>query len=209
MNDVFGAHHPERGQSLLEAVIAVSVVIIAAAAMLTLTTRSLTSERDTADTLIASNLAREGIEAVHAIRDSNWLASGAFDAGLSDVAHHHLAAPVFDVTAGNTGFWALDFSTASINDASAAVWQVNSPNVGEVLGMYLQDQPGLASRSNATPYKRVITLNDVCSDGTVISASGAGCGSTKIGIQVLSTVQWNTPRGNRTVTLEDWLYNWH
>ena len=64
-------HH---GQGLLEAIIAIGIILTATIASLTLIVSSIEASRGVRERLIASNLAREGIEAVRAVRDSNWLA---------------------------------------------------------------------------------------------------------------------------------------
>ncbi len=62
-----------RGFSLIETIIALSILIVGILAGLTLTQRSVQTSKINEDVVIAVNLAREGIELVRAIRDSRNL----------------------------------------------------------------------------------------------------------------------------------------
>lgn len=63
-----------QGQSLIELIATVSFVSIALIAVLSLILISLVTQRRSSNYYTAVNLAREAIEAVRNIRDSNWLA---------------------------------------------------------------------------------------------------------------------------------------
>ena len=62
-----------RGQGLLETTIALGIIIIGLVAVLTLIIMGISSSGKTKERVIAVNLAREGIEIIRAIRDSNQL----------------------------------------------------------------------------------------------------------------------------------------
>nr|AQQ75003.1 hypothetical protein [uncultured bacterium] len=63
----------EHGMTLVETLVAVSILSIAIVAPMTLTMRSLSAAYYARDQVIMSNLAQEGIEAVRALRDANIL----------------------------------------------------------------------------------------------------------------------------------------
>lgn len=62
-----------RAESLVETLVAVFVLSLSAVAALTLMVTILRTVDDVKERVIATNLAREGIEAVRNIRESNWL----------------------------------------------------------------------------------------------------------------------------------------
>jgi prepilin-type N-terminal cleavage/methylation domain-containing protein len=63
----------ERGMTLVETLVAVSILAVAIVAPMTLTMQSLSAAYYARDQVIASNLAQEALEAVRAIRDANIL----------------------------------------------------------------------------------------------------------------------------------------
>ncbi|MFH0873480.1 MAG: prepilin-type N-terminal cleavage/methylation domain-containing protein [Candidatus Komeilibacteria bacterium] len=67
----FNHHH--RGFTLLEGIIAMAVITIGLVAGITLTVVNISSAQNNERRIVAANLAREGIEAIRNMRDSNWL----------------------------------------------------------------------------------------------------------------------------------------
>lgn len=65
-----------RGESLVETLIAVFVLALAATGSLALILTAMWTTEKIEDRVIATNLAREGLEAVRVIRDTNWLVEG-------------------------------------------------------------------------------------------------------------------------------------
>lgn len=71
-----------KGQSLLETVIAVGIILAGIVPLVALTTMTAKAGRSALETTIASQLAREGIEVVRNKRDSNWKQDLEWDNGL-------------------------------------------------------------------------------------------------------------------------------
>jgi len=67
----------EAGQSLIETIIAIFVLTTALTTGLGLVIYAFTNSSISQNEVVAVNLAREGIEVVHMMRDSNWLAGEA------------------------------------------------------------------------------------------------------------------------------------
>jgi type II secretory pathway pseudopilin PulG len=65
-----------RAESLVEVIIAIFVVGLGAAVATSLIVTALQSNNFSRDSLIALNLAEEGLEAVRSVRDTNWLKYG-------------------------------------------------------------------------------------------------------------------------------------
>lgn len=74
----------KKGFTLLEVTIAISVFLIGVLGIYAVIPRVIYISQANIDRFRASQLAREGIEIIRNIRDSNWLSGNAFDNGLSD-----------------------------------------------------------------------------------------------------------------------------
>ena len=70
---MFHALKNRSAESLIESIVAVSIIVIATAASLSLIRTSLVGNNVIGEKIIAMNLALEGIEALRNIRDSNYL----------------------------------------------------------------------------------------------------------------------------------------
>lgn len=203
-----GASAAARGQSMLEAVIAMGIIVTAASSALTLTESSIRAEKDSEASITAGNLAREGIEAVRAIRDSNWLAGRQFDSGLAAGADYSGIA-AFDPA---TGGWSVDFgAVGSVSDAAAKVYRYSTGSGNATVGLFVQApvQPG---STVVTPYSRMVTTDPLCDDGAggyVIVTSGASCGAAeKIGMRVTSMVRWTVETRPHAIVAEERMMNW-
>jgi type II secretory pathway pseudopilin PulG len=65
----------QAGQTLIETIVAIFLLTMALSGGLALTIFSISRSKVSLDQIAATNLAREGVEAVQMMRDSNWLAS--------------------------------------------------------------------------------------------------------------------------------------
>jgi hypothetical protein len=77
-------HSHSRGQALVEAIIAVGVLLVGFMGVFTLLSQSLGLNRVVADNYTATYLAMEGIEIVKNLIDSNAIATRPWTTGLSD-----------------------------------------------------------------------------------------------------------------------------
>ena len=181
-----------RGQSLLEAIFAIGLLLIAVSAVLGLAIANSAGQSASELQLVANNLAREGIEVVRNVRDSNWLASQSWDTGLIGDG---TAIPNFDK---NTNTWTLDFA-------------FNQPTTVYLSGGVYNH----TSSGQATIYRRLLTLRNVCIEtsganiGTESVAAGISCTvGTKVGIKVESMVNWVERGRDHSVTLASLIYAW-
>lgn len=168
----------QRGQSLIESIIALTIIISGLGGAVTLMTYSLRSSEATLNRLIAQNLAAEGVEVVTNIRDSNYLAGDVFDAGL-DGGSDTTAIATFDE---GTNTWFLDFATNDIAEPTATLYQQG--------GVYRQST--LAIAGTASPFQRLLILDNSNTDE----------------IAVTSTVQWSERGQTKQVQMERIIYNW-
>lgn len=192
------SHTKERGYSILEVLIAISVIITGIFGVMSLVVKSMSSTRTALDYLVAANLAREGIELVRNQRDTNWYSANNFDDGLTDAVFYTAV---------------IDYNDASFtfiaDDIDAAACELHRQG-----SVYTRDM------GNPTGYYRLIYFNNICQDLSVdpivpanesVKTAGADCdlGYTKIGIDVISRVKWQDPStGPKTVDLNDRFYNW-
>jgi hypothetical protein len=193
---------------MLEAIIASGILVTAIASSLTLTQSAISGEKDSETTIVAVNLAREAIEVVHGIRDSNWLEGSAFDDGLVGVGDDHVGAPYFDPA---LGAWTIGFAADDASSPEAVVYTYPSDAGPAVEGLMLQadvQPPGTVG----TAFRRVVTLAPMCEDGLggyEIKADGEGCGAApKIGIQASATVTWSVSNRPKTEQAVVQLFDW-
>ena len=183
---------------------AITVIITAISSSLALIQSSITATRVGGQQVVAANLAREGLEVVRALRDTNWLKGQSFQVGLVDGGGNKTARPILDPVGGG---WSLSFEPSSLTAANAAIYLMPD-------GVYRQAdaQPPASSVSQ---YVRVLTLQHICrDDGTgterLVGGTVTCLGSeTLAGLSVFSTVRWRGVAGQfQTLTAEERFYDW-
>lgn len=100
--DAMKRTHDNRGQGLLETIIALGVIIAGTVGTISLLIATMNAGKASRNTEIATNLAREAVEVARNIRDSNWLkiqaneaGVGTFDGLFDPASSHHVRFPVF------------------------------------------------------------------------------------------------------------------
>ena len=199
--------HNKKGQTLLELIVALSILIVALVATIVLIVSSINAGKQDRNKLIATSLAREGIETVRNIRDSNWLDPAVvdWDDGLLTGANNY-AIPIIDGTSPTS----LYFTVAGFSDANTEIKSSNN--------FFIQ---GNSLSGGRTSFYRMIYISSIChndSDTESIAtdinnndACGAGDHigfSNKVGIRVVVEVRWPSDSSNKSISIEDRLYNW-
>ena len=82
MDHYFSEDHSQTGQTLIETMVAIFILIMGITAALGLANFSLSSSTSITKQIMGTGLAREGVEAVKNMRDTNWLRD-TFDATCS------------------------------------------------------------------------------------------------------------------------------
>lgn len=191
-----------RGQSFIEAMVAITIIVSSITSSLALVQSSITASRAAGSQVVAANLAREGIEVARALRDSNWLSGNGFSQGMTN-ATYKTALPVLSRP---NGTWSLVFGNYTIDSAAATVWQASD-------GLYLQaaSQP---TGTSASVYSRLLRLDYICRDNAtgaerIVTAGNCLGTETMVGLAASSTVKWTSVSGpKRTITTEERLYDW-
>ena len=191
---------------------------------------ALSANIDVRHRIIALNIAREGIEGVRNIRDTNWLKYSGDRRGKWLCNDTSTSPDSCDGTAGTTltdGFYKLDFvdltqssryflitgtPQGEINvDAEGfsdyQLWERDDKRYihVSVSGTTIKDANNIAVTASATPFYRQIQLDRIeCS-------SGSGCliNEDDKKLRVISRVQWKEEEAVKTVTLETYLYDYY
>jgi len=74
----------QKGFTIIETLVSLVILTLALVPILNLSNSATNISAAIQDNLIASGLAQEGIEVIHAIRDTNWFNNREFDSGLND-----------------------------------------------------------------------------------------------------------------------------
>ncbi|MBU4331507.1 hypothetical protein KKD19_03555 [Patescibacteria group bacterium] len=174
----------ESGQTIVELVVALGVLVVGVLAVLTLTISSQTAIAVSTGHLFASNLAREGIETARAIRDTNWLEADDWDGGLIDLTESPVstAVPIIDYNNDSPTFGtsSLDFLPNDI--ISDGRLYISSD------GFYNHSSDG-----TATNFYRLITITEA---------------DAPPHLEVACQVIWFEHERQHEITVEDWLYDW-
>jgi Tfp pilus assembly protein PilV len=187
-----------QGQGFMEVIVAIAVMLIGIVAVLILTSFNLTAANYGEKRLIASNLAREALEAVRNMRDSNWLAGAAWDNGF-----------IFDQS-GDPHFYTVNF-TPSVTGGAYTLAAVESElaNCGDDCKLYYTTTI-ISHDSNGTDsgFSRNIEVRDICEDN--LDEVEDICDiNERVGLAVTAKVQWQANNGDmRRVVIEDRLFAW-
>lgn len=171
-----------KGFTLLEVIIAITIIVVALVALLTLVVFTISSSSISASRLLAANLAQEGMELVRGIRDTNWLQPpDAWDYKISG-------------TSGTPGEQA---GTIDYDDIDQLTQYFSLPVDVETCGSNCQlyFQNGFYSHNpagNPVPFYRLIRLYRPSAEQ----------------IEVVSQVKWIERGRSHTLETTSYLYEW-
>lgn len=209
----------QKGQGLLELIVAIGVITVGLFSVWNLFISNFNGEQEAGARILSINLAREGIEIVKNIRDSNWLAienndscsyNGVvydpcyWDSGLTGDGNGIIQ----NIFSENV---AIDYSAADvITDASTAIY------IDPVTGLYSHDNSG-----ELTTYHRLIELKNICCDDLdgdlqcdnlavdfTVKTTACLAAELKVGIDVKSTITWMLAGENRDISVQERIFNW-
>ncbi len=197
-------------QGLIETIIAIGIIITGVVSSTSLMVQNQISSEDAQKRLVAVNLAREGLEIVRNMRDTNWLSCeisqgilncNNWDQGIS-FGSDTTAVPVFNALDNS---WLIDFTADSIHHDDARIWRRNSGDPAAIGAQFNSDQQ-TPDDSVLTNYRRILELKSICSDKTIADECSGGL--TKIGIRVQSKVSWLDRGKESEIVIEERLFNW-
>lgn len=179
------------GQSLIETIIAIFVLVTGLSAGLSLAIFAFGSSSDIAEKIVATGLAREGTEAVRRMRDSNWL-WGSRNSQLTDCAElgsgqlcyrNWLTSP-YNIRGTRDG---TDYRLVFDPAASGNKWTLDN---GAAYRLWNQDGAALSHfGSTATNYYRKLTVINQNTDDPALETH----------VLVRSVVWWHG-KGCTTIT---------
>ncbi len=198
-----------RGQTLIELLAAFAIIASGLMAVMGLVISNRTLSQANADRLVATNLAREGLELVREMRDSNWLAGQYLNQGdLGGV--EGTATPVWSGAAGQSAPH-LDYAANDFTHDNT-----NVVIVSPATGLFANKNAGAAITGTATMFRRLITLTALCDDGSGSYPAATPEGTTscpgaqpQVGLRVRSETQWTHNNGQSgTAVMYNDLYDW-
>lgn len=176
---------PMRGFTLVETLVAITVVVTAMVGPLYAVQQSLNASRTAREQLIASSLAQEGVEYVRAIRDSNYLyflRTGGARSWLAGL----------DGTGGSVNCITATCVIDPTQDMQNAVTRTSTPSPLYLSSTNLYTQ--VAVVPTPTKYTRTVLLTPVSGSVTEMT--------------VTVVVSWTTKNQTRNVTITERLHNW-
>jgi len=221
-----------KSQGLIESLVAITVVVVGLVSVLTLVVFNLRVQVYSHDMLIATNLAKEGIEVVRSVRDANWMNGDDWDNNLIiDESFPNIIGDEKGFLFLNTATWdGYENVYYVIFNQLACSWEDCVFNEATVVGprpaqMYLSTKDDrtiydqFSSHNDntkvATKFYRVVFINEICLDGsnqehilTVYDEHCENFSEERIGLQIISKVGWDDRGAMRTVEAEEWIYNW-
>jgi len=201
----------QTGQSLIEAIIGISILVAGVVTALALGIMTIRSGQISQSRTIADNLAREALEQVRAIRDSNWLAdqnavedgnpTWRWDLNLCD-DEMTTAKLVIDP---DTFFSSISWTEESIDQA--VVYRVSDPDRSLVYYQQISDANGGTPPADSTPtvYRRWIQIEPQPATNNCVSVAPDLVPDYYV---VTATVQWVESGATHTAELREDLYNW-
>lgn len=209
------------GFTLIELVIAVGVFTVGIMGAFTLALADLKVAKDNFNRVLAADLAREGIELIRNIRDSNWLK---IDANVDcDSIQSGLQLCAWDQDFNTANFFVVNYtilnSTNNINPVCGGSTGLNdcillsSGIIQPVASQLYLDGSGFYNHSpvgTPTNFHRVIQVQSICfTSGSESIQDGPTCGSgEKTGVKVTSRVAWFNGSKIDKLDVIEYLYNW-
>ncbi len=201
---------------MLEAIVASGIIVTAVSAALTLVQSSINGAKSSEEQIVAYSLARESIEVVRQIRDSNWLAGRDYDENIIGPGYILNSIPTFDP---ETSIWQLDFGDTDWDEDKVRVYKQTVIEGGAPVGLYRQAavQP---DGTVATRFRRLINLKKLCSNPAGSTANfidynlysdsqPCPAGTENVGFEVNSHVRWDRPGGGEyQVHVIERMFDW-
>jgi type II secretory pathway pseudopilin PulG len=222
----------KRGQGILEVVIAMSVIVIGLVSIMSLVFFNINVQNYNHNMLVASNLAREGIEIIRNVRDSNWLNSDKdWDESLfieegstededanSFVTISWNQWPNFPERSSGYGIVPAGMLWENcINDeyqTGSAICKLSLIPLDAYPSYKIFSHSINSLVGEDTNFYRMIYINEICAIGTeenILNDYRDFCenhGRTKIGMQVISKVGWKNKGSMKIIEVEERIYNW-
>lgn len=189
----------KKGFSMLEAVVAVGIVLFGLISIISLLLTSNIASKITSDELVAINLARETLEAARVLRDANWQKDREVWWGFFDSSDN---TAIFSGLKDSNNWF--DFTCNYISENCAKIWYDSSNN------KYFQSS---SSTGSNTIFFRLLTFQKICrADNENETIKSEDCdpisNEQQVGVAVNVEVKWSGRGGPSSYSLEEHLYDW-
>ena len=210
------------GFTLIELIITIAVFSIGILAAFSLALANSNENKSNRDRVIAANLARESLELVRNIRDSNWLK---IDSNVSEEIDGRDFIISWDNGALENDFIVVDYNVYSegleicgsivdLDDIDACYSNCKNYECSVFVddnGFYTQD---FSSNYLRTNFSRFVKLERICMDDSdlisPVETIREECleEEEKIGLKATAIVNWQRAGKEHSLQLSDKLYNW-
>ena len=220
----------QRGQTLIETIVAIFILVIGINSAVSLALYAFKSEDDAGKAVVATGLAREGLEAVKNLRDQSWLSNTPvndcmFSSGLTDNCVPNWLSAIGNNYSldSNKGTRSYDLNVnPSVTSNIYSLDFAGNTAINYCNGTtYIEAGSYICSPNTSTSFYRMITLTLEDTDPlTSVSYAFKEGGQSYAGLlDVVSTVWWtsrscpqtNTPStlpASCKIVLETYLTNW-
>lgn len=209
------------GQGLLEMVVAIGVISVGLFSVWSLFISNYNGEQEANARILAVNLAREGVEIVKNIRDTNWLhiennESCSYNGSLSNPCRWDSG-----ISGGSAGILRNMFREGVYLEYAGI-----SSLDDSITRLYTDADDDLYSHENevgdkSTRYRRMIEFKNICCNDVdanlqcddlsidfTVRSSNCFLSELKVGISVASHVRWTIENKNRELTIYNRIFNW-
>lgn len=173
------------GLSLLGTLVAAFLLATTATAVSQLVARSERASQESRARFVATTIAREGLELVRALRDTNWFL------GQTDSNHNWLEGLCSDSGTGEEFLGVREFTVDS-----AGVRSLDPVGDHEQAALFIQNNDEWTHVPSARPtfYQRQLAMD---------------CSDQEVSVLVTATVTWQGRRGSEQIwTVSERLYDW-
>lgn len=220
----------QKGQTLIETTAAIFILAMGISSAIGLAAYSFKNEDDASKAVIATGLAREGIEAVKNLRDQSWLSNTpvsdcTFASGLTDYCVPNWLSAISPSYTLDSNIGTRSYALKVNPTATSNVYSLDSQSNYALTycdgSTYIESGSYICVPSQTTPYYRMLTLTlydtDPVNNSSYLFTEG---GQSYAGLlDVVSTVWWtsrscpqtNTPAilpPSCKIILETYLTNW-
>jgi len=171
----------QAGQTLIETIVAVGIMILGITAVLSLAIATLTVTDISKEKIVALNLAREGIEITRAVRDTGWL--------RDDLCWNSTENPFCGLAEGE---WLADYNTDIFSEPNSPTYNGG----GDCTNCQLKiNSDGLYNLTDGSPtvYNRMVIISP---------------GDFDKEKKIISKVWWQEHNRTHSIELETRLTNW-
>ena len=195
----------QKGQGFMEVIVAFGIMIMGIVSILILTSYNLTAADYGEKRLIASNLAREALEVIRNVRDSNWLAGNDWDGGLpvnQSVSDYRQIVKFTETDTG--GGYDLQGVAEGLETCSDCKLYVANT-------IFSHLDTGADSG-----FRRQVEFQDICDDtpgvdddAFTIKPINENCVNSRVGFVLTSRVIWYASNGDKKeVSTQDRIFDW-